>query len=274
MLGSEPLLANLLDVSRTTVRTILRRLIQQGILHVEGREKRILRYPDDHEYYPDLETESSSRLVERKFMQMILEGDLRPGSMINTLELARQLEVSTSAIREYLSGFSRYGLIAKRPNSSWVFQGFTRSFALELSEIRELFEMKSIELLAEQADLAATRKVLSELREAHLRLLKTVETDFHQFSGLDEIFHRTINDACDNRFIREFYDVISLIFHYHFQWNQVDERERNEAALLEHLAIIDALEAGDTKLARKAMSNHLKSSRESLVRSISDRTLK
>ena len=29
--------------------------------------------------------------------------------------------------------------------------------------------------------------------------------------------HRLINDASRNRFIEDFYDVISLIFHYHYQ---------------------------------------------------------
>jgi hypothetical protein len=34
-------------------------------------------------------------------------------------------------------------------------------------------------------------------------------------------------------FIVDFYDIISLIFHYHYQWNKVDERVRNRAAILE-----------------------------------------
>ncbi|TKT76269.1 GntR family transcriptional regulator [Aquamicrobium sp. LC103] len=270
LLGSEPSLAQFLEVSRTTVRTILSSLAAAGILHVEGREKRVLRHPYDDEYFPVTETESSAELVERKFMELILKGDLKPGSMINTLELARQFAVSTSAIREYLSGFNRFGLIAKRPNSSWVFQGFTRAFALELSDIRELFELKSIEVFAERVGTEQGRRKLKELKTAHIDLLDRVETDYHNFSALDESFHRAINDASQNRFIREFYDVISLIFHYHFQWNKIDERERNEVAIHEHLAIMEALEVGDIRQARKAAAHHLESARKTLLRSIRD----
>ena len=72
----------------------------------------------------------------------------------------------------------------------------------------------------------------------------------------------------DNRFIREFYEIISLIFHYHFQWNKVDERERNEIAIHEHLAIIQGLESGDARATRKAVAVHMSSARNSLFRSI------
>ena len=47
-----------------------------------------------------------------------------------------------------------------------------------------------------------------------------------------------------NQFIDRFYDLITLIFHYHYQWNKRDERQRNEVALEEHLSYIDALLVG------------------------------
>jgi DNA-binding GntR family transcriptional regulator len=39
---------------------------------------------------------------------------------INELELAREIGVGTSSVREFLIRFSRFGLIEKRPNSHWV----------------------------------------------------------------------------------------------------------------------------------------------------------
>jgi hypothetical protein len=50
-----------------------------------------------------------------------------------------------------------------------------------------------------------------------------------------------VNSAAPNRFIDSFYDIITLIFHYHYQWNKQDERQRNEVAIREHLTYIDAL---------------------------------
>ena len=268
LLGSEPSLAGRLDVSRTTVRSILTSLDEAGMLSVQGREKRVLRRPRKAEYFPETETEPSSELIERKVKEWLLAGDLKPGDAINSLELARLFNVSTSGIREYLNRFSRYGLIQRRPNSSWVFQGFTSDFALELCDIRETFEMRSIHRFAEMLRTEQGRITLETLEAEHRDLLQRIEIDFQQFSGLDEAFHRAINDASNNRFIKEFYEIISLIFHYHLQWGKCDERERNEVALHEHLAIIDALKAGDAERLDRAVATHMQSARQTLLRSI------
>ena len=90
-----------------------------------------------------------------------------------------------------------------------------------------------------------TEKVLAGLEVEHRELLLAMDQRYHDFSDLDERFHRLVNDASHNRFIVDFYDVISLIFHYHYQWNKIDERQRNEAALLEHLDYIEALFSRD-----------------------------
>ena len=66
-------------------------------------------------------------------------------------------------------------------------------------------------------------------------LLDEIEVRYHDFSDLDSRFHRLINSAVPNRFIDGFYDIITVIFHYHYQWNKKDERHRNEIAIVEHL---------------------------------------
>ena len=139
-LGSEPQLAAALDVSRTTVRAVLEALSAGELIALNGREKRVLRRPLQADYYPAIETEPVSDLVEKRFMQWILHGDCKPGEQINGLELARQFGVSTSAIREYLNGFSQFGLLERRPSGSWIVKGFTKEFALDLSEVRELLK--------------------------------------------------------------------------------------------------------------------------------------
>ena len=81
-------------------------------------------------------------------MEWMLRDNARPGTLINELELARQFGVATTGIREFLNRFQRFGLIEKRPNAGWVFKGFTTSFALELFEIREMFELRSAKAFA------------------------------------------------------------------------------------------------------------------------------
>jgi DNA-binding GntR family transcriptional regulator len=47
--------------------------------------------------------------------------------------------------------------------------------------------------------------------------------------------------AAPNRFIDDFFDLITLIFHYHYSGINGSERQRNEVAIREHHHYIEAL---------------------------------
>jgi DNA-binding GntR family transcriptional regulator len=271
-LGSEPHLASRLGVSRTTVRAALAALTSSGLIRMSGRDKIVQRGPVRSDYYPETETEPVSDLVEKKFMQWILHGDCKPGQQINSLELARQFGVSTSAIREYLNSFSQFGLLERRPSGSWVVKGFTKEFALELSEVRELFELRSVQRFVELPDDDAAWRSLEAINRDHLLLMEEIEKRHADFSALDERFHRLINNTSRNRFMVNFYALISMIFHYHYQWSKIGEKERHAVAIGEHLAYIEALRSRDRDLAMAHCRAHMNTARATLLRSIEVQT--
>ena len=199
----------------------------------------------------------------------MLRDNARPGTTINELELARQFGVATTGIREFLNRFQAFGLIEKRPNAGWVFKGFTASFALELFEIREMFELRSAKAFARLPETSKLWQQIEALREEHISLLQEIDRRYHDFSDLDNRFHHLVNSAVPNRFIDSFYDIITLIFHYHYQWNKHDERQRNEAAIGEHLTYIEALLSRNASIVELACRAHLTSAKETLLRSTS-----
>ena len=269
MLGTENRFAELFDVSRTTMRKVLSKLIAHGIVLKAPDGLEIIRRPVRADYFSRADTVATSDRVEKKFLEWMLRDDRKPGDFINSLELARIFNVSTSAIREYLNRFDRFGLVDKRPNSGWVFRGFTTEFALELFEVRELFEIRSAKAFAKQPLNSPAWRALKDLEDEHHALLAQIDTRYHDFSDLDERFHRLIYEASMNRFIADFHDIISLIFHYHYQWRKADEKERNAAAIREHLAYIEALTTRNEDRIETACRRHLKSARNTLLASIS-----
>src|SRR3569623_1555299 len=255
-----------LFVCRTTVRKILSRLHEQGLIRVDGTIRRVAGKPRSSAYFSSVETVSTSEQVERLYMEWMLRDDTKPGLLINELDLARQFGVGTSAVREFLGQFRRFGLIEKRPNAGWLFKGFTEDFATELFEIREMFELRSVRAFVGISAGEPIWEELRELRREHVALLGEIDKRFHDFSDLDNRFHRLINSASPNRFIDDFYDIITLIFLFHYQWNIRDERQRIEVALDEHLAYIDGLLARDRRTAEAASRHHLTSARQTLRR--------
>ena len=267
-LESETRLATRFAVSRTTVRKALAELEQRRIVSRGGAAALVLRRPAKRDYFPLADTVATSAHVEKKFMEWMLRGDRKAGEQINGLELAREFNVSTNAVRDYLARFTRFGLVEKRANSGWILLGFTAAFALELFEVREMFEIRSALAFGRLPAASEAWAALRGFEQEHRQLLKSVATRYQDFSELDERFHRFVNEAARNRFIADFNDVISLIFHYHYQWSKLDERERNARAIEEHVAYVEALLTRDPKRIEQACRKHLESARRSLLASI------
>ncbi len=266
-LGSESELARILRISRTTVRAALSEGVKRGLLSDSHRGRVTLRHSRPDDFFADSETESVSKGAERLFLGYVLRGGLSPGDTINGLALSRALGTSSAALRDYLNRFERFGLVERQPNSSWIFLGFTEEFAVELFVVRELFELHAIKMFFQSRGPEEYR-MLDQMETKHRELLSKIGDDYQRFSHLDAEFHREIARAAKNRFMDQFHEVISLIFHYHYQWNKADERERNHIAILEHLEIIAALKGQDSGAAVAACSRHMNSAKETLLRSI------
>ena len=267
-LPSEAELGARLGISRTTVRSVLEHLSEAELVAWHQRSKRVLRQPKADDYFPRDETDTVSDVIERAFMRRILSADARPGSQINEADLAREVGVSTSAVREYLIRFSRFGLIEKQPNRHWLLQGFTEAFALELFEVREMFELRSARAFVRLPPEHGAWHELDAIEADHRKLLAEINERYHAFSDLDDRFHRLIHKASSNRFIVDFCDLVSLVFHYHYQWSKADEKERNEVALVEHLNYIAGLKSRSELDAEFYCRKHLASARLTLLRSI------
>ena len=267
-LPSEVELSDMLGISRTTVRAVLTHLDETDIIDWTGRTKTVRRKPTKADYFSAEETLSASERVETQFMEYILGGDLKPGAVLRESELVREFGASTSVVREFLIRFSRFGLIQKEPNRHWVLRGFTREFAIELFDVREMFELRAFGKVVEQGAQGAVRATLLGLEADHLHIVDNIETEFLNFPRLDEQFHRGLISGLDNRFVDDFFGLVSVVFHYHYRWNKEDEKERNLNATLQHLRVIGALRAGEFAKARNAFEFHLKDARSTLLKSV------
>lgn len=266
-LPSELRLSDCLGVSRTTVRKVLSALEDRGFLQ-PGRPRRKRARPGEIARYGWTDTLAQPERAERQFMHWVLKGGAAPGTVLTELELAHRLSVPTTFMRELLARFRRFGLVEAQRNGRWQFNGFNRAFAIELFEIREMFELRAARSFAVLPDESPLWWKLRALREPHVALLADCERRYGDFPDLDNRFHRLICEAGPNRFIDDMFDVITLVFHYHYLWNKEDEFSRNRTALEEHLAYIDALLSRDPDRVALACAAHLASARRTLMRSI------
>lgn len=267
-LPSENDLAKRLDVSRTVVRAILEKLQDAKIITWVGRQKQLLRTPGDKDRLEVQTGQITEQQLERQFLDWILRFDVAPGTALNVAKLRRQFSVTPQMLHEFLASLSRFGLVRRRPKGGWQLLGFTPEFAIELSEFRMILELNAVSHLVRLPPEDPIWARLDELERKHRVLAAEIDERFHDFSLLDEEFHTLIGSAVRNRFATEFQKIVALIFHYHFQWDKTLERQRNEAAIGEHLRLIAALKARDVAAAQTAMTDHLSTSKQTLLSSL------
>ncbi|MFT3974322.1 MAG: GntR family transcriptional regulator [Amaricoccus sp.] len=267
-LPAENALAERAGVSRTVVRGALQRLSDAGIVRWRGREKTLLRRPEESDRLPVQPQAPDADELESRFLDWVLRFDVPAGTSLNVAQLSRQFAVPPHTLQEFLAGLSRSGLVERRARGGWRLLGFTADYALELSEFRGVLELNAIRHLLALPEGHPVWQRLEALRRDHLDLLERLDTDFHDFSRLDERFHTTVNSVVRNRFVREFQKIVALIFHYHYMWDKTEERQRNGVAIGEHVAIIDGLLARDGSAAEAAALRHLSSSKQTLQSSL------
>lgn len=202
-------------------------------------------------------------------MEHILGGDLKPGTILRESELVREFGASTSVVREFLIRFSRFGLIEKEPNRHWVLRGFTKEFAIELFDVREMFELRAFRAFLSKDPDSAQHTALMALKDEHLQVAENIDAEYLNFPRLDEKFHRLFIDDLRNRFIEDFFELVTVIFHYHYRWNKKDEKKRNAFAIRQHLDVIQAVSNNDNNAALAAFEAHLGEARKTLLNSVS-----
>ena len=261
-------LAKKLNVSRTTIRTALVELEKKGIVEIDGSHKKVIRSPKKEDFFDtSLGVSSKEEIIEHYFLDLINHGKLLPGDKFSELELAKSSGCNTITVREFLIKFSRFGLIEKKPRSKWQMIKFDEKFALELVEFRRILEMSSItKLLATPKDDKVWQE-LAQLLDMHVEVLADFETRYTELSELDRKFHYIIQQASCNRFFMQFFNVVSLICHYHYQWDKSDEIERNKVALKEHVEIITHLLTHNASGVITALETHLNTAKTTLLRS-------
>lgn len=261
-------LSQQLDVSRTTIRKSLERLQEIGLIEAQGSSKRICREPQRGDYF-DLSKEPSSKeaLIETYFLSLISSGRLLPGDKFSELELAQKSGCNTITVREFLIKFSRFGLIQKKPRAQWQMVEFDSHFAQELVEFRKMLEAAALEKLMQLPTTHPVWDKLQSLLDAHLDLRANFDRDFGKLPELDELLHRTLQEAASNRFISQFFDIVSVVCHYHYQWDKRDLKTRHSMSVNEHIELLQKILSHNKAAAMASMEKHLSSVGNTLLHS-------
>jgi len=236
----------------------------------------------------DLNSSRRQKLSERiagSLRQDFLSGQVSLGQKLPTeTQLAGTFDVSRTVIREAIAALVADGLLETRQGAGIFVIGHQSSGPIlrqdrssNISHALNVLEVR-IALEAESAALAATRRNASQ--EAQ------IQESFFEFDRLlqlgkptgqaDFAFHRSIAEATNNPFYVEVLDALgerTIPCDVNSPYATEDVLSYNYQAGLqrEHLAILNAISAGDAAGARDAMRAHLSASQERYRERLRDR---
>jgi Transcriptional regulators len=269
-LPSISILADAFNVSRTTIRAVLDYLCQAGILVFEEGEYRQLRQPTSEDKIACVfeKRDIQDKKFEHYFYHLINSKKILPGDNFNEIQLAKDTNVSPFVVREFLLRFLHYGLIDNVKKGEWKLETFANDYAEKLYEFRCILEVFALKTFMAQPDDHINWIKAKELLERHKQLQTNIQHEYRLFSTLDRDFHELILSCNNNPFFMQFFDLISVIFHFHYQWDSSDLKQRNSIAVSEHIAVLTAILQKNEQAATTALCRHLNTAKKSMQESI------
>ncbi|KNC12430.1 GntR family transcriptional regulator [Pantoea sp. BIGb0393] len=263
-------LAEMFNISRTTVRHTLQHLHERGVLEKVDETYVIVRDPSDEDGFNALTPPIDQQALqfEQTFFNLINQRQLMPGDTFSELQLAQQVKVSPIVVREFLLRFMRYDLLEPVKRGQWRMKKFDQTYAENLFELREMLETHALTRFLNLPSQDERWMQARDLLDRHRSMRDTIASNYRHFAALDKEMHTLILSAANNPFFNQSLEIISVIFHSHYQWDETDLKQRNIVALEEHMAILTALISRQDVEALCALHNHLGTAKTSMIRSI------
>jgi DNA-binding GntR family transcriptional regulator len=217
----------------------------------------------------ELNSQNLHELTFQKLRSLLVEGAIAPGSKLNERELAEQLNVSRTPIREAIRRLAADGLVELIANRGAIAVQLTREDVIHTFDVIANLEGYSGELAAKNI----SDEALSELEAMHYEMMASyARRDLSSYYKLNLKIHNAINQAAANPVLSQlFAQVNARIEALRFRSNQ--DGLKWEKAVKEHQEMIDALKARDSARMRQVMMSHVMNKRDVVVQLIDTENL-
>jgi GntR family transcriptional repressor for pyruvate dehydrogenase complex len=198
---------------------------------------------------------------------LIREGKLKAGDQLpSERELADTFKVSRASVREAIRALEAEGLIISRTGAGTFvaqlpMESLVDTLATLLSKekdaLADIFEMRRV-IESEIASLAAERATEKDVEGLKNILDKQRDQVQKGETGVqaDAEFHFAISQATQNQALQRLVSAVMELLSQSRE-ESLQTPGRNEASLVSHYKILEAIERHDRQAARKAMLEHI-----------------
>ena len=218
----------------------------------------------------DLENLQRKSLKEEIFdvlHEKIIAGTVQPGEWLRQEDIATQLGVSMTPVREALDLLVSVGLAERVPYRGVRVPQLTANEIAEAYAMRLLLEAagaRGAALNREQAQVVELKRILSRM-EGLLTL-----NDMSALRQLSRQFHQSVVAIGGNRSLDKMYEMVMnsfpdwMLYEYLFRHTEMLEKSLADE-YQEHMTLVEAIEAGDADLAERKAIAHIQGLGSDLV---------
>jgi DNA-binding GntR family transcriptional regulator len=198
--------------------------------------------------------------VAAQLRERIFSGELTPGMFLDEIQLAEQMNISRTPLREALKVLTAEGLVRHEPRRGSFVNEVTEQDLDEIFPVIALLEGRC----AFEAAQRATDGDLAALEDLHEKLARHAKAKrINEYYATNFAIHEAIIALAGNRWlagvINDLRKIVKLA-----RLQQLHAPGRLEQSLSEHLAVFAALKARDPEGAEAAMRTHLSRQRSAL----------
>ena len=191
----------------------------------------------------------------------IYAGEYKSGDELNLTDIAAQLGVSRTPVREAFQVLESEGLITLRMNKGAIVNTIDRKFIRDIFEMRMLLESQAAYLAAENG---MEEEKLGKLLERLYHFRDHLDTlNVPEYVALNQAIHQAIWQTADNHQLTNY--LLEL-------WNgpsvghgENAAEHHYQASTFEHIAVLESIRDGQKEEAKKAMLRHIGRSMENML---------
>jgi DNA-binding FadR family transcriptional regulator len=231
-----------------------------------------------------IERISTTSQVAHRLLDYVKSSDLGPGSKLPPeRQLATELAVARSALREALAALDLLGVVESRQGSGTYISDepsellpeaiewglmLGRQRTLDLAEARRHIEVDVAQLAAQRGsheEIAALGDILSRM--------ETARSDPDQVLEADVEFHLAIATMAKSSVLADILTSVRSLLRVWIRRGLTMESDPAADTLEEHRAVYTAIASRDEAAAREAMTRHMTSAYRRLVMSLHEESL-
>ena len=199
-----------------------------------------------------LPRESGGEYALRTIKENIINLELAPGSQISENELATEMGLSRTPVREALIELSKVKIVDIQPQKKSTIPLIDYDMVEESRFVRDLLECAVVELDCEMASADDLERLNENIRLQNLYL-----DDFYsgQLMSLDNQFHGMLFEIAKKPQVFGLIQNISL--HFDRVRTMALSSVKNTKIVQDHMDLVDAIRRRDPKAARELMELHL-----------------